>query len=160
MLYRLYDNLDVLISEAQRVEDAVESFGGEYDNYFETYGEVADKMKVKIFIDKKSGLTKFEEYPIRTFLNKEPVEVKKVSKKDSIKLKGTGESYPGEFKNDDFMEFRERAKNFDEAEQKEALLYMPTGFLLGELARRLEEYDMATAGIAGIIDNMKIYHKE
>ena len=48
----------------------------------------------------------------------------------------------------------------DEAEQKEALLYIPTGFLLGELARRLEEYDTATAGIAGIIDNMKIYHKE
>ena len=149
MLYRLYDNLDCLIAEEQSVENAAERFGGEYDNFVETYGQkIADTMKVKIFIDKKSGLTKFEEYPIRTFLNKEPVEVKKPCTKSKNVESG------------DFQEFRERAKNFDEAEQKEALLYMPTGFLLGELARRLEEYDTATAGIAGIIDNMKIYHKE
>ena len=157
MLYRLYDNDGMLINTDDCVEDAFEMFGKVYDQAVDDFGKgVADGMIVKVFIDKgKSGKVKFAEYTIREFLNKDPLVMNGLGKIAEKK-----EIFPGEFKNDDFMEFRERAKNFDEAEQKEALLYMPTGFLLGELARRLEEYDTATAGIAGIIDNMKIYHKK
>ena len=152
MLYRLYSGVN-LIKEAYDVNDALETFGKEYDNQVEYFGskEIVDTMKVKVFIDKgKGNKIKFAEYFILDFLHKEPVLA-------DFQIKGKEVVTD---RNDDFMEFRERAKNFDEAEQKEALLYMPTGFLLGELARRLEEYDTATAGIAGIIDNMKIYHKE
>ena len=155
MLYRLYSGIN-LIKEAYDVNDALETFGKEYDSQVEYFGskEIVNAMKVKVFIDKGKGeKTKFAEYPILEFLHKEPV-------LDDFQIKGREAIKEVYDHNDDFMEFRERAKNFDEAEQKEALLYMPTGFLLGELARRLEEYDMATAGIAGIIDNMKIYHKE
>ena len=153
MLYRLYDQSDILLHEAHSVEDALECFGHEYDSQVEFYGSkvVPDRFKVKVFIDKgKGNKIKFAEYSILDFLHKEPVLA-------DFQIKGKEVVND---RNDDFMEFRERAKNFDEAEQKEALLYMPTGFLLGELARRLEEYDTATAGIAGIIYNMKIYHKE
>lgn len=153
MLYRLYDGIDIIIKEAHDVNDALETFGKEYDRQVEYFGtkEKPDAMKVKVFIDKgKGNKIKFAEYSILDFLHKEPVLA-------DFQIKGKEVVND---RNDDFMEFRERAKNFDEAEQKEALLYMPTGFILGELARRLEEYDTATAGIAGIIDNMKIYHKE
>ena len=152
MLYRLYVGAS-LIKEAYDVNDALETFGKEYDSQVEYLGtkEIPDAMKVKVFIDKgKGNKIKFAEYSILDFLHKEPVLA-------DFQIKGKEVVND---RNDDFMEFRERAKNFDEAEQKEALLYIPTGFLLGELARRLEEYDTATAGIAGIIDNMKIYHKE
>ena len=159
MLYRLYTANDTLMRDAGSVEEALQEFGKEYDDVVNIYGKVkADNMKVKVFIDKgKGNKAKFAEYYISEFLNKDPKALTGLGK---IAEKDGKEIFPGECKNDDFMEFRERAKNFDEAEQKEALLYMPTGFLLGELARRLEEYDTAAAGIAGIIDNMKIYHKE
>ena len=159
MLYRLYSKDGSLIQSEDAVEDALESFGSAYDEIQSRIGiELANAMIVKVFIDKGKGdKVKFAEYSILEFLNKDPQVMKGLGK---IAENDVKEIFPGEFKNDDFMEFRERAKNFDEAEKKEALLYMPTGFLLGELARRLEEYDTATAGIAGIIDNMKIYQKE
>lgn len=152
MLYRLYAGAD-LIKEAYDVNDALETFGKEYDTQVEYLGthKIADSMKVKVFVDKDNGnKIKFAEYSILDFLHKEPVLA-------DFQIKGKEVIND---RNEDFMEFRERAKNFDEAEQKEVLLYIPTGFILGELARRLQEYDTATAGIADIIDNMKIYHKE
>lgn len=152
MIYRLYDNEGNLTNSEDCVENALQVFGQEYDQMVDDFGKgFADSMVVKVFVDKgKGNKMKFAEYSILDFLHKEPVLA-------DFQIKGTEVVND---RNDDFMEFRERAKNFDEAEQKEALKYIPTGFILGELARRFEEYNNAKAGIASIIENMKIYNKE
>lgn len=153
MLYRLYNGDGNLVMEEYDVNGALETFGKDYDHVTELYGkEYADTYSIKVFIDKgKGNKIKFAEYSILEFLHKEPVLA-------DFQIKGSNKEVYDH--NDDFMAFRERARNFDEVEQKEALKYIPTGYILGELTRRFEEYNNAKAGIASIIENMKIFNKE
>ena len=52
---------------------------------------------------------------------------------------------------------RERFHHLDDKETAEVLKYTPTGALIGELARRSEEYESAIKSIDGILANMKVY---
>lgn len=156
MIYRLYDNEGNLMDTDDCVENALEAFGKVYDQTVDDFGKgLADGMTVKVFVDKgKGNKMKFAEYPIKEFLNKDPRAIQPIK---GLKVEP---KYFGVAAAEDLKEFSNRARNFDEAEQKEALKYIPTGFILGELARRFEEYNNAKAGIASIIENMKIYNKE
>lgn len=155
MEYRLYNCEDILVGESQNITDAKEYFGRLYDYAVDIFGKTyADLMTVKIFIDKgKAGKTKFAEYSIQDFLNKnlyisdsKPV-MKVVEMEDPVK-------------SEDSREFEERAKAFSDDEYRTVLKYVPTGFILGELMRRFDEYNKATDGIASLLDSMKIYNKE
>lgn len=153
MEYKLYNCEQVMIGESQNINDAKEYFGRQYDYEIDNYGKkYADQMIVKIFVDKgKAGKTKFAEYSIQDFLNKN---LYISDKKPVIKMEEPVKI------SEDSREFEERAKSFDDNEYRTVLKYVPTGFILGELARRFEEYNKAKDGIASIIDNMEIYNKE
>lgn len=51
---------------------------------------------------------------------------------------------------------KEPFHNLDEKETREVLKYTDTGFILGELARRLEEYDAFTQTIKKALDHLDI----
>lgn len=55
---------------------------------------------------------------------------------------------------------KEPFHNLDEDDTKEVLQHTSTGFLIGELVRRLNEYDGAINQIKDIMGNLKIYNKE
>lgn len=55
---------------------------------------------------------------------------------------------------------KELAASFTDEEYKAVLPCIPTGFIIGELARRLQEYDNATNEIQHILSNMKIYQSD
>lgn len=153
MEYRLYNSKGDLVGESKDIRDAKEYFGQLYDcKAFNLGYDIADQMTVKIFIDKgKAGKTKFAEYSIQDFLNKnlyisdkKPV----IIMEEPVKI------------SEDSREFEERAKALSDDEYKTVLKYVPTGFILGELMRRFDEYNKATDGIASLLDSMKIYNKE
>lgn len=52
---------------------------------------------------------------------------------------------------------KEPFHHLNEDETKEVLMYTQTGFIVGELVRRLEEYDKTISGITKLLDDMKIY---
>lgn len=176
MEYRLYNYDDALTGESYDINDAKEHFGQLYDYEYDKFGtDYADKMKVKVFVDKgKAGKTKFAEYSIRDFLNMEkiPIVVPKEMKKDPKYTPMTTELYNKlsdpenleedlpDWQSEDSREFEERAKAFSDDEYRTVLKYVPTGFILGELMRRFDEYNKATDGIASLLDSMKIYNKE
>ena len=165
MEYRLYNKNGLCLGIGKSVEDAKEYFGQIYDKCFAHEPEDANLMKVEVIVDKgKRGQTKFAEYSITDFLNKEIVvhAATPMTKELYSKLsdpKNLEDKLP-DFKSEDSREFEERAKAFDDDEYRTVLKYVPTGFILGELMRRFDEYNKATDGIASLLDNMKIYNKE
>ena len=52
---------------------------------------------------------------------------------------------------------RERFHNLDDKETAEVLKYTPTGALIGELARRANEYESTVDNIYKLLDSMKVY---
>ena len=52
---------------------------------------------------------------------------------------------------------RERFHHLDEKETAEVLKYTPTGALIGELARRANEYESTVENIYKLLDSMKVY---
>jgi len=163
MIYRLYDNEGSLVDTEDNCDDALQIFGEDYDKMVDDFGKgLADGMTVKVFVDKGKGLkSKFAEYSIREFLNKnikfQPMTTELYNKLSDPK--NLEEDLP-DFRSEDSREFEERAKAFDDDEYRTVLKYVPTGFILGELMRRFDEYNKATDGIASLLDNMKIYNKE
>ena len=51
----------------------------------------------------------------------------------------------------------ERFHHLDEKETAEVLKYTPTGALIGELARRANEYESTVENIYKLLDSMKVY---
>lgn len=163
MEYKLYNCDRDLIGSSDNIDDAKEYFGRLYDHETENFGKgYADNMFVKVFIDKgKAGKTEFAEYSIKDFLNKD-FKYQPMTKELYNKLsdpKNLEDDLP-DFKSEDSREFEERAKALSDDEYRTVLKYVPTGFILGELMRRFDEYNKATDGIASLLDSMKIYNKE
>lgn len=52
---------------------------------------------------------------------------------------------------------RERFHHLDDKETAEVLKYTPTGALIGELARRANEYESTVDNIYKLLDSMKVY---
>lgn len=52
---------------------------------------------------------------------------------------------------------RERFHHLDEKETAEVLKHTPTGALIGELARRANEYESTVDNIYKLLDSMKVY---
>lgn len=52
---------------------------------------------------------------------------------------------------------RERFHHLDDKETAEVLKYTPTGTLIGELARRANEYESTVENIYKLLDSMKVY---
>lgn len=52
---------------------------------------------------------------------------------------------------------RERFHHLDDKETAEVLKYTPTGALIGELARRSNEYESTVENIYKLLDSMKVY---
>lgn len=181
MEYKLYFDAvdeDPLIDIATDINEAKEAFGKRYDEAVDAFGDlIANEMLVIVNVNKgKAGKVKFAEYSIKDFLNLEkiPIGVPKEMKKGNKYTPMTTELYnklsdPENLEEDlpdwqdnkeDSRVFEERAKAFSDDEYRTVLKYVPTGFILGELMRRFDEYNKATDGIASLLDNMKIYNKE
>lgn len=52
---------------------------------------------------------------------------------------------------------RDRFRHLDEKETAEVLKHTPTGALIGELARRANEYESTVEKIYKLLDSMKVY---
>lgn len=178
MKYYLFNLDNVPICEANDIKAALQDFGEVYD----TDPEGAKDFVVQIFLEIKPGKMKYYNcYYLPDFLNKsseffeatpEQEDAHLVKVKDqngnNITVKTNKEEKPKLMTEDERKAFnagnnrsiKELAASFTEEEYKAVLPCIPTGFIIGELARRLQEYDNATNEIQHILSNMKIYQSD
>lgn len=146
MTYKLYDGDYRQIETCHDVREALQVFGEWFDNTRD--GDAV----VHVYISIAGNEKYYNSYEILDFLNKSEEEILKDRKAEIKEDRDLDTS--------DLKEFSRRAKNFSPSEQKETLLYIPTGFILGELARRFSEYQTAMDQITQVLDVMKIFNEE
>lgn len=146
MTYKLYDGDYRQIETCHDVREALQVFGDWFDNTRD--GDAV----VHVYISIAGNEKYYNSYEILDFLNKSEEEILK-DRKAEIKD-------DRDLDTSDLKEFSRRAENFSPSEQKETLLYIPTGFILGELARRFSEYQTAMDQIEKTLDALKIFNKE
>ena len=178
MKYYLFDFDNIPISEADDIKTALQVFGEVYDEN----PDVTKEYLVQIFLEIKPGKMKFYNcYYLPDFLNKSPEffeatpeqeDAHTVNVKDQYGNNVTVKTSKGEqpklmtdkerkaFNAGDDKAFMKAAANFTDEEYTAVLQYIPTGFILGEIARRLEEYNKATNEILSTIDNMKLFQND
>lgn len=166
MKYYLFNLDNVPICEANDIKAALQDFGEVYD----TDPEGAKDFVVQIFLEIKPGKMKYYNcYYLSDFLNKSPEFFEATpEQEDAHAEKAKQEQKPKLMTEDERKAFnagnnrsiKELAASFTEDEYKAVLPCIPTGFIIGELARRLQEYDNATNEIQHILSNMKIYQSD
>ena len=173
MKYYLFDLENIPVGEADDVKTALQVFGEVYD---ENPDEAKD-YQVQVFLEIKPGKMKFYHcYWLSDFLNKSPEffeatpeqEDEHAEKQKAAYFVTTGrrngKTMTAEeikaFNAGNDKAFMKAAANFTDEEYTAVLQYIPTGFIIGEIARRLEEYHNATNEILSTINNMKLFQND
>lgn len=164
MKYYLFGLDNVPISEADDVKTALQVFGKVYDEDPDT----AKDYQVQIFLEIKPGKMKFYHcYWLSDFLTKSPVFYEPTpEQEDEHYIKSMPEklcmteSQIKSYNEGDIKQFKAMAASFTDEEYKAVLQYIPTGFIIGEIARRFEEYHNATNEILSTINNMKLFQND
>lgn len=178
MKYYLFDYEHNCRGTARDIKAALQAFGEMCDEF----PEASKDWTVEIYLEVKPGVEKFYNvYYLPDFLNKSPeffeatpeqedahtVKIKdqngdfvtvKTNKEEKPKLMTEEERQA--FNAGDDMSFMQVAANFTDEEYRAVLQYIPTGFIIGEIARRLEEYHNATNEILSTINNMKLFQND
>lgn len=164
MKYYLFNTENVPISEANDIKAALQDFGEVYD----ADPEYTKDYVVQIFLEIKPGKMKYYNcYYLPDFLNKSPVFFEATpeqedahAKKAQEKPKLMTEKDRASYNEGNIKQFKAMAASFTDEEYKAVLQYIPTGFIIGEIARRLEEYHSATNEILSTINNMKLFQND
>ena len=172
MKYYLFDTNNECLSEAWDVRSALQAFGEIYD----AAGADREDFKVEVYLDLSNGKEKFYSVDyLPVFLNKDPDNFNVTPEQEDAhaeKQKATyfvtgrrnGKTMTAEeikaFNAGDKKAFEEAAANFTEEQLQAVLKYIPTGFIVAEIARRFNEYDKATNEIQHTLHNMKIYQTD
>lgn len=164
MKYFLRDINGNTFGEANDVKTALQNFGEIYDEW----PEAAASYTVEIYLEiGKDQLKYYNIYYLTDFLNKSPEFFEATpEQEDEHYIKSMPEKLcmtEAQFKaynagND--KRVKEMAQGFTDEEYKAVLQYIPTGFIIGEIARRLEEYHSATNEILSTINNMKLFQND
>ena len=166
MKYFLRDLDNVVIGQANDIKTALQLFGEVYDQN----PEATTSYLVEIYLEiGKDKLKYYNVYYLPDFLNKSPEFFEATpEQEDAHAEKAKQEQKPKLMTDDERKAFnagnnrsiKELAASFTDEEYKAVLPCIPTGFIIGELARRLQEYDNATNEIQHILSNMKIYQSD
>lgn len=177
MKYFLFDLNNIPITEADDIKTALQIFGEVYDKE----PDAAKDYVVQIFLEISPGKIKFYNcYYLPDFLNKSPEffeatpeqedahAEKEKTQEDAHDEKKKAQEKPKLMTKEERKAFNagnnraidEMAQGFTDEEMAIIIKYVPTGFIIGELARRLQEYDNATNEIQHILSNMKIYQSD
>ena len=137
-LQNAYD--DAIYAQADDIKTALQVFAEECE------GKRYADLVVRVWIEKQDGnYLFFKQFTPEEFFQVNPDTFEKPKKarpsKDSVK-------------------FAEMAKNFTPEEQYTVLQYVPTGFIIGELSRRLEAYSTGIKEAKNILNNLPIYHND
>lgn len=166
MKYYLFDYEHNCRGTARDIKAALQAFGEMCDEF----PEASKDWTVEIYLEVKPGVERFYNvYYLPDFLNKSPEFFEATpEQEDAHAEKAKQEQKPKLMTEDERKAFnagnnrsiKELAASFTEEEYKAVLPCIPTGFIIGELARRLQEYDNATNEIQHILSNMKIYQSD
>lgn len=164
MKYYLFDYEHNCRGTARDIKAALQAFGEMCDEF----PEASKDWTVEIYLEVKPGVEKFYNvYYLPDFLNKSPEFFEATPEQEDAHAKKAQEKpklmTPEQFKAynaGNNRSIKELAASFTEEEYKAVLPCIPTGFIIGELARRLQEYDNATNEIQHILSNMKIYQSD
>lgn len=164
MKYYLYDDEHNCRGTARSINAALQAFGEMRD----AFPEASKDWTVEIYLEIKPRVEKFYNvYYLPDFLNKSPEFFDATpEQEDEHYIKSTPDKLcmtEAQFKaynagNDKRID--EMAQGFTDEEMATIIKYVPTGFIIGELARRLQEYDNATNEIQNTLSNMKIYQSD
>lgn len=157
MKYYLFDTKNECLGTATDVNTALQCFGEIYDSA----GKGRNKFCVEVYIQAGTREKLFNTYELPVFLNMSPEAFEATPEQEDEHITHTVKHY-GKIDNTlynagDAKQFDSMAANFTDEEFSVVLKYAPTGFILGELARRLKEYNKATNEIQHTLSNMKIY---
>lgn len=166
MKYYLFDTNNECLSEVWDVKTALQTFGTIYD----AAGDERENYRVEIYLDLNNGKEKyFNTFYLPAFLNTEYDGFEKADRvHDASIIDRDGDGKPilmneeeiEAFNAGDKKAFEEAAANFSEEQLQAVLKYIPTGFIVAEIARRFNEYDKATNEIQHTLNNMKIYQTD
>lgn len=171
MKYYLFDTKNECLGTTSDVNTALQLFGEIYD----AAGDDRNLYRVEIYLDLMGGKEKFyNAYYIEDFLNKSPEAFEATAEQEDAHAKteaayfvtgrSNGKTMTAEeikaFNAGDKKAFEEAAANFSEEQLQAVLKYIPTGFIVAEIARRFNEYDKATNEIQHTLNNMKIYQTD
>ena len=147
MKYYLFDLENIPVAEADDVKTALQVFGEVYDEN----PDIAKDYQVQVFLEIKPDKMKFYHcYWLSDFLNKSPEFFEATpEQEDEHYIKSMPEKLcmtEAQFKaynagND--KRVKEMAQGFTDEEYKAVLQYIPTGFIIGEIDRRFEEFHNA-----------------
>ncbi|MBR5215979.1 MAG: hypothetical protein IKV80_07125 [Bacteroidales bacterium] len=161
MKYYLFDTKNECLGTATDVNTALQCFGEIYDSA----GKGRDKFCVEVYIQAGTKEKLFNTYELPVFLNMSPEAFEATPEQEDehtthvVKHYGKIDTtlYNALCNAGDAKQFDSMAANFTDEEFSAVLKYVPTGFIIGELARRLEEYESVTNEIQHTLNNMKIY---
>lgn len=164
MKYYLFDYEHNCRGTARDIKAALQAFGEMCDEF----PEASKDWTVEIYLEVRPNVEKFYNvYYLPDFLNKSPEFFEATpeqedahAKKAQEKPKLMTEDERKAFNAGNNRSIKELAASFTDEEYKAVLPCIPTGFIIGELARRLQEYDNATNEIQHILSNMKIYQSD
>lgn len=164
MKYYLFDYEHNCRGTARDIKAALQTFGEMCDEF----PEASKDWTVEIYLEVRPNVEKFYNvYYLPDFLNKSPeffeatpeqedAHAKKAQEKPKLMTEKDHASY----NEGNIKQFKAMAASFTDEEYKAVLQYIPTGFIIGEIARRLEEYHSATNEILSTINNMKLFQND
>lgn len=173
MKYYLFDFEHNWQATAKDIKTALQVFGEMYDESPENRKD----WTVEIYLEIKPKVEKFYNvYYLSDFLNKSPEffeatpeqEDEHAEKQKAAYFVTTGRRNGKTMTAEEIKAFNagntrainEMAQGFTDEEYKAVLQYIPTGFIIGEIARRFEEYHNATNEILSTINNMKLFQND
>lgn len=164
MKYYLFDYEHNCRGTARDIKTALQTFGEMCDEF----PEASKDWVVEIYLEIRPHVEKFYNcYYLPDFLNKSPEFFEATpEQEDAHYIKSMPEKLcmtEAQFKaynagNDKRID--EMTQGFTDEEMAAIIKHVPTGFIIGELARRLQEYDNVTNEIQHILSNMKIYQSD